>query len=131
MRGLFYLLFALLFCILVENSFATNINRQEIQLGSGIQYNLTPNNPQLISNQYLWTVNAICVIQSETDDNFLAFKVTKKQGTLNDELLVAGDARTIRLKYKEKVNISAKSGAEVELLNVGKDLIVTECTFSF
>jgi len=114
MRNLSMLIFYFLLCIVGLNSFAENnpasvtykysrinINPQEIQIGSGMQYKLMPNFPQLISNQYLWTVSAVCVIKNNTDDNFLSIKVTKKQGTLNDEVLVAGDTRTIRLKYED------------------------------
>ncbi len=124
-------LLAIILCVLGLNTFAANINPQEIQIGSSVQYKLLPNDPQLISNQYLWTVSAICIIKNKTDDNFLSIKVTKKQGTLNDEVLVAGDSRIIRLKYNDEINITAKSGAEVELLNIGKTPIITECTFSF
>lgn len=144
MRNLSILILASLLCIIGSSSFAENnlvnvpyeystinINPQEIQIGSGIQYKLMPNDPQLIANQYLWTVSALCVIKSKADDNFLSIKVTKKQGTLNNEVLVAGDSRTIRLKYEDEMSITAKSGAEVELLNIGKNPIITECTFGF
>lgn len=131
MRSLLNLLLAFSLCAVGCIGFAKNINPQEIQIGSGIQYKLMPNDPQLISNQYLWTVSAICVIKSKSDDNFLSIKVTKKQGTLNNEVLVAGDSRVVRLKYNDEINITAKSGAEVELLNIGNDPIITECSFSF
>lgn len=110
---------------------AATINPSEIQLGSGVQYKLQPNTPQLISNQYLWTVTADCTITSKGSDNFLSIKVTRKEGTLNNERLVSGDTRTLRLKLGDEMHISAISGAAVELLNIGKQNIVTECTFGF
>lgn len=131
MRSIMNLAAVFVLCILSFTASAKNINPQEIVIGSGVHYKLLPNDPQIISNQYLWTVNATCIIKSKTEDNFLSFKVTKKQGTLNDEVLVAGDSRVIRLKYNDEMKMTAKSGAEVELLNIGKDPIVTECTFSF
>ncbi|MDF1758616.1 MAG: hypothetical protein P1U74_10020 [Legionellaceae bacterium] len=122
-------------CIILPLVLFTNnalaVNPQDVSLGAGITYSLKASESVLISNPYLWTVSAVCVIKNKDDDNFLTITVTRKQGTLNDQVLKKGDSMTIRLNSKEKMNITANPGAEVELLNIGKKTIVTECTYGF
>ena len=120
-----------LFLIASSSVTASGVNPSEIQLGSGVKYKLAPNDPQLISNQYLWTATADCTIKSKDNNSFLSIKVTRKEGTLNGEKMVKGDSRTIKVSYGDKFNITAVSGAEVELLNAGKKEIITECNFGF
>lgn len=125
LKGLAIFLFA------ASTVYASNINPNEIQLGSGVQYKLEPNDPQLISNQYLWTVSAVCTIKSKEKDSFLAITVTRKEGTLNGKRMSKGDSRTLRIEYGDEISITAVSGAEVELLNAGNKEIITECSFGF
>jgi hypothetical protein len=117
------------FVFLSFNSFADNI--VSMKLGKGIEYTLEANEPLLISNPYLWTIKAVCTVMNKDDDNFLAFKVTRKQGKLNGVELLTGDSMTLRLHSNEKMNITAVSGAEVELLNIGNRPIITECVYNF
>ena len=70
---------------LAGNVFASNI--QEIKIGAGVLYTLEPNNPITVSNPYIWTAKALCIIKNKDDDNFLSITVTRKKGSLNDEVL--------------------------------------------
>lgn len=103
---------------------------QEMQLGSEINYTLEANTPLILSNPYLWTINATCIIQNKEDNNFLAFKVINYQCSLNNKVLFAGESRTIRLHPNETLYISALPGSEVELLNIGKQAIITKCLYN-
>ena len=100
------------------------------RIGSGVDYVLPVNEPQLISNPFLWTIKAVCTIKSDDNDNFLSFKVTRKTGTLNGTKFSAGDSMKLSLHANEKIVITAVPGAEVELINVGTKLIRTECSIS-
>ena len=117
--------------LLSSGVYASNVNPSEIQLGKGVQYKLAPNDPQIISNQYLWTVSATCTIKSKEPNSFLSIKVTRKEGTLNGKPMATGDSRTIRINYGDEFNITAMSGAELELLNIGNKDIISECRFGF
>lgn len=120
-----------LFCVVglfSSNIFATS--SQVFSLGSGIDYVLPVNEPQLISNPFLWTIKAVCTIKSDDNDNFLSFKVTRKTGSLNGAKLSSGDSMKVSLHANEKIYITAVSGAEVELINVGAKVIKAECSVS-
>ena len=99
-------------------------------IGSNIDYVLPINEPQLLSNPFLWAIKAVCTIKSENNDNFLSFKMTRKAGSLNGTKLSTGDSMKISLHANEKMYITAVSGAEVELINIGAQVIRTECSVS-
>ena len=101
------------------------------RLGSGVEYVLLINDPQVITNPFLWTIKAVCtIISKEETDNFLSFKVLRKSGSLNGTKLSLGDSMTIHLLQNEKMYINALPGAQVELLNIGDETITANCTIA-
>ncbi|MDP3704965.1 MAG: hypothetical protein Q8R24_03525 [Legionellaceae bacterium] len=118
-----------LFCtisLMANSSFAATTH--VFSIGSGIDYELPVNEPQLFSNPFMWTIKAVCAIKSDDDDNFLSFKVTRKTGSLNGIKFSTGDSMKISLHAHEKMFITAAPGAEVELINIGTKVIRTECS---
>lgn len=114
--------------IATTSVYATNTHI--LQLGSGIEYILPVNQPQLLANPFIWTAKAVCTILSDNNNNKLSVKVTRKTGTLNGTKLSVGDSMTLILHANEKIYITAVSGAEVELLNIGEKAIRAECVVS-
>ena len=111
---------------------SAQVATQAINLGSGMQYKLEPNDPQVLANEYLWNVYAKCtVISSHYSDGLLSIKMLRKEGKLNDETLSKDESRTIYVNKGDKFKITAPSGAKVELLNIGTKTIKSECEFWF
>lgn len=122
---------SLLLCsALLSTTNAYAITNHTFSAGSSIEYSLPVGEPQLFSNPLLWTVKVTCTILSRDDENYLSFKVTRKTGTLNGKQLSVGDSMNLSLRAKEKIYITAVSGAEVEMLNIGNKEIKTQCIVS-
>jgi hypothetical protein len=121
--------FIFLAFLFVSNTYAQNVTL--MKAGEGSEYSLEPNSPLDLANDYLWSIKAVCTILNKDDDNFLAFKIKRKYGSLNGANLYEGDSMTLRLHSKEVLTITAASGARMELLNVGNKTIVTKCTYGF
>lgn len=102
----------------------------EIYLGqsSGIEFVIPPNDAQVFTNVFMWTINANCEIECDKGTtNTVQFKVLKKSGSLNGESLKSGDSRSVDVNSKDEMHISAHPGAKVELKNIGKTAIHAYC----
>lgn len=102
---------------------------QAFRSGPAVEYVLNVNEPQVLANQFLWTIRAVCKIKCDVDDgNLISFKVLRKSGSLNGESLTVGDSVDVVVHNSDKIYISAVSGAQVELVNVGTETIKAECS---
>lgn len=117
-------------CLGVATSYATPNNTHILQMGSGYEFDLPAQQPQTLSNPFLWEVNAVCVVSSDVDDFDANFKVTRKKGSLNGKKMSAGDSQTLTLHAKDKIKITASPGAEMVLTNLGEKNAHAECTVS-
>ncbi len=114
--------------MMFTNAYA--VTTHVLRLGSGIEYVLPVNEPQLLANPFLWTIKITCTIKSEQENNLISFKVTKKTGTFNGAKFSVGDSMRINLHPNDKIQITAVSGGEVELLNLSNQVIRAECEVS-
>lgn len=117
---------------IVVSVFATPSHalKPEIYIGqaNGVEFVLPPNEAQIFTNIFMWTINANCQMQCDKNEvNTVQFKVLKKSGSLNGESLKTGDSRTIDIHSKDEMIISANPSGKVELKNIGKTTIHAYC----
>lgn len=97
--------------------------------GNGVEYILAVNEPLHITNPFMWSVKAVCTMSTEkTDENFIAFKVLRKSGSLNGVSLNTGDSMTVHIHTNDMMYINAQPGAQVELVNIGEEVIKATCS---
>ncbi|ETO93531.1 hypothetical protein [Legionella oakridgensis] len=111
---------------MVNTSFATTVH--PLVQGVSVDYDLPPQNPQIFSNVFFWTVKASCTIITEMPESAIVIKALSKTGSVNDMHLSAGQTVSIAVRNGDKFTISAASGAKVELTNQGEKNIVARCT---
>ena len=102
---------------LANYSFATS--EHPFVQGYVAEYVLHPNNPEIFTNIFLWTVKASCKISITEESNPLQISVLNKTGTVNSVPLISGDTMLVTVHNNEKVYITADSGAKVKLENKG------------
>lgn len=110
---------------------ATNVSaltQHEFKQGLTVEYELPPNDPQVFSNVFFWTVKATCTVISEYADNTIFTTMLKRSGSVNGIPLTAPETMFLTVQPGEKLHISAESGAKVELVNVGLYTIKASCT---
>lgn len=98
------------------------------QSGIPIEYELPPNDPQVFSNVFMWQAKASCKIISTTPENTIAFRVLRKEGSVNGIKMSSGDKVTLVFYPNEIVRITAAAGGKVELLNTGNTKISALCS---
>lgn len=96
--------------------------------GLAIEYELPPNDPQVFSNIFFWTVSATCTVISEVEDNLISINMLRKAGAVNGIELITGDSMNLFLHPGDQLKIRAESGSKVELTNLGTVPIKTSCT---
>ena len=96
--------------------------------GMAIEYELPANDPQVFSNIFFWTLKATCTILSDTNENPISVKMLRKTGSVNDTQLTTGDSMGLVVQPGDKLNITAVSGAKVELVNRGSRTIKANCS---
>ncbi len=96
--------------------------------GLAVEYELPPNDPQVFSNIFFWTLKAVCTVISDVPDNSISIKMLRKTGSVNGIQLTVGDAEGLMMHPGDKLNITAESGAKVELLNLGNISIKASCS---
>lgn len=113
---------------LLASTHAFAIGSYTFQSGIPVEYELPPNEPQVFSNVFMWPVKASCKIISATPENTIAFRVLRKNGSVNDVKMSSGDQMTLVFYPNDVVHITAASGGKVELLNLGKNKISALCS---
>lgn len=104
----------------IEHSFSQSVTSYEFVLPS--------NEPQIFTNTFFWSVEAICTIISDASENPFSFTVLRKSGTLNGVQLSKGDAMELIVHSGEQLHISAASGGRIELINRGETTFKASCT---
>lgn len=89
---------------------------------------LSPNETKVLSNNTLWTVNATCTIQgtSQTDSN-IKIGVLKNKGMINGKNLSTGYATMVKVKNNSRISVSAESGTQINLINLGASNLEAVC----
>lgn len=92
------------------------------------EFVLPPNDPQIFTNTWFWTLEAKCTIISKQENMPFSFTMLRKNGTLNGVALVKGDAMDMIVNHGDVLHITAASGGRVELVNRGEETIKASCT---
>lgn len=111
--------------LLSASAFATNYHT--FQQGLAIEYELPANAPQVFSNIFFWKIKATCVIISENTGNPLSVKMLRKTGSVNETPLETGESLGLTVQSGQTFNVTADSGAKVELVNLGDKAIKASC----
>jgi uncharacterized protein YpmB len=90
---------------------------------------LSPNETKLLSNNTLWTLNATCTIQGKNQTKSkIRISVLKNKGTVNGKNLSTGQATSVTVKNNSSISVSAESGTQINLINLGTDGLQAVCT---
>jgi hypothetical protein len=90
---------------------------------------LAPNETKLLANNTLWTVNATCTIQINQHNNTkIKISVIKNSGTINGKNFSTGQGELFQIKNNRNVSVSAESGAQINLINLGPSELVAVCS---
>lgn len=112
--------------LLTTNAFSTNYST--FRQGMAMEYELPANDPLVISNILFWQIKAVCVITSENTGNPLSVKMLRKTGSVNDTLLATGESMGLTVQPGDIFNVTAESGAKVQLVNLGNKTIKATCS---
>lgn len=90
---------------------------------------LNPNESKMLANNSLWTLNATCVVQSTNQNKSkIKINVIKNSGTVNGKKLSTGQGTLINVKNNSSVSVSAESGTQINLINLGSDELQAVCS---
>ena len=106
------------------------LTQQPMQLGLGLPYTFKVEEPQIITNQFMFWLKATCAITSPNSSNILEMTILRKSGSLNGSPLIAGDSMNIIVYTNDTMEITAAPGAQVQLINKGTDTINAICSIS-
>ncbi len=106
---------------------AFSVTHHVFTQGIAVEYELLPNDPQVFSNIFFWTVKAVCTVISDVPENSITVTMLRKSGSVNGIPLIAPDTIGLTAQPSDKLNITADSGAKVELLNLGTHAIKASC----
>lgn len=91
--------------------------------------NLSPNETKVLSNNSMWTLNATCVVHSSQPKNSkIKVYVVKNSGIINGKKLTSGHGTFLRVKNNSSVSVSAESGTQINLINLGSDQLQANCS---
>lgn len=89
---------------------------------------LAPNETKVLANNTLWTVNATCNIQGTNHNGKVRIIVLKHNGTVNGKNLSTGQATQVTVKDKSSISVSAESGTQINLINLGSEGLQAVCS---
>lgn len=89
---------------------------------------LSPNESKLLTNSTMWTLNATCTIQGGSQMNSkIKISVLKNTGSVNGKNLTTGQATFIKVKNNSNISVSAESGTQINLINLGSEGLQALC----
>lgn len=89
---------------------------------------LSPNETKLLTNNTLWKVNATCTIQgSPQTHSKIRISVLKNTGTINGKNVATGQATMVTVQNNSSISVSAESGAQINLINLGTEGLQAVC----
>jgi hypothetical protein len=88
-----------------------------------------PNETKLLTNHTLWTLNATCTIQCPHQNNSkIKINVIKNSGIINGKKLSTGQGTLIQVKNNSSVSVSADTGTQINLINLGSEEVLAVCS---
>ena len=89
---------------------------------------LNPNETKLLTNNALWTLNATCTIQGKNQvKSKIRISVLKNKGSVNGKSLSTGQATSVTVKNNSSISVSAESGTQINLINLGAEGLQAVC----
>lgn len=108
----------LLFSIVV--CFSTDLSAKTIKLG--------PNETKSWSNSAPFTLSARCSVHAEHPvHSTIKIVVLKNKGTVNGKSLNGGQGTSIAVHNDSNIEVSADSGTEINLINLGSEELEAVC----
>lgn len=87
---------------------------------------LAPKEAKQMTNSGLWTLNANCTIQGGKGK--IKILVLKNKGTINGRQLSSGQATYVMVADNSNISVSAESGTQINLINLGSEHVHAVCT---
>ncbi len=89
---------------------------------------LKSNESKLLTNNSLWTLNATCTIQGTNQTHSkVKISVLKNNGSINGRNLTSGQATFVTVKNNSVISVSAESGTQINLVNLGEEELQAVC----
>lgn len=89
---------------------------------------LKSNESKLLTNNSLWALNATCTIQgTKQTHSKVKISVLKKNGSINGKSLSSGQATFVTVKNNSVISVSAESGTQINLVNLGNEELQAVC----
>lgn len=98
-------------------SAASMAMNHELSSGLSIEYDFLPNKPELLSNYTIFTINAVCNIQTAADQAVIHVRAVSKSGSINGQKIQKGEELDVTVRNNDQLQLSAQSAAQVELTN--------------
>jgi hypothetical protein len=111
---------------LITNAHA--VENHNLQAGITMEYELPANDPQLFTNYMFWTIEANCTLTTEDESNELYVEAVKKKGKVNESSLSQGETMSLIVHNNEVLRLSADSGAQVRITNLGEHIVKAKCS---
>lgn len=90
---------------------------------------LAPNESKSLANTSLFNVHATCTIQCTPKAlGKIKIRVLKNNGTVNGKNLSTGQATSLRVTNNSSISVSAESGTQVNLINLGDERVQAVCS---
>ncbi|KTC65795.1 Uncharacterised protein (plasmid) [Legionella adelaidensis] len=98
------------------------------QAFAGKVIKLSPKESKQLTNNYLWTLNATCSIQTKNDNkNKIRVSILKNKGSVNGKNLTTGQGTSVTVKANDSISVSAEPGTKVNLINLGDEPVQAIC----
>lgn len=98
--------------------------------GMTIDFELLPNIPHELVNILYWKIHATCKIISNQPTNTILFTAKRRSGSIRGITLSSGQSVELTFLPNEEAEVTADSGAKVELLNKTDHVFTASCTAS-
>lgn len=100
---------------------STQINAKTIKLA--------PNETKVLANNAPWTLNATCNVQGDHQiKSKIRIVVLKNKGIINGKNLISGQGTSVTVKNNSNISVSADSGTQINLINMGAEKLEAVCT---
>lgn len=90
--------------------------------------NLAPKQSKVLSNTTLWTINATCTIETNQTSEKILVNAIKNESHVNGQKLSGGQKKSIHVHNHESISVSAEPGAQVTIVNQGRNPIQATCS---
>lgn len=89
---------------------------------------LAANESKSITNNYMWTINATCSIETSDSIKKIHINVVKNHGKVNGKNLANGQSTSIQVHNKDNISVSADPGAKITLQNSSQESVKATCS---